>query len=230
MIASVHVADVGVRSALSMLRHTPEPGSTPGLRYAAIALAAPLGPSFLPRPDPKRVAVVAFWDDDDALDGFVQSNPLVAALANGWQVRLAPLRAHGAWPGLPADLATSRASVHDGPAAVLTLGRLRLTQTIRFLRASARAEGAVVGAPGRLWATGLGRPPFVATCSLWHDTRSLATYAYGMAEPAHANVIASGEAKPFHHRQAFIRFRPYATEGGLGGANPLAKSWMSMPA
>jgi hypothetical protein len=63
---------------------------------------------------------------------------------------------------------------------------------------------------------------------LWQDTRSLATYAYGNAQPAHADAVAAGEEKPFHHRQAFIRFRPYATQGSLGGRNPLAESWLSL--
>jgi hypothetical protein len=169
----------------------------------------------------------AFWEDDGALDRFWQDDPLAGALEDGWQVRLEPVRAHGTWPGLPGDLATSRAAVHDGPAAVLTLGWLRLTQTVRFLRASAKAEAQVIDAPGLLWATGLGRPPFVATCSLWQDTRSLATYAYGNARPAHPDAIASGQAKPFHHREAFIRFRPLATKGSLRGKNPLTESWMS---
>jgi hypothetical protein len=173
------------------------------------------------------LALVAFWDEENALDRFVRDDALAAALAGGWHVRLEPVRVHGAWDGLPDDLATTRASVHDGRAVVLTLGRLRLTQTIRFLRTSARAERRVISSPGLLWATGLGRPPFVATCSLWQETASLAAYAYGSAQPEHANAIAAGTAKPFHHQQAFVRFRPYRTEGCLAGSNPLAESWMS---
>ena len=227
MIGSVHVADVGARSALSLLRRTPRPGTTPGLRDATVALAAPLRSSFLPSPDLGRVALVAFWDDDHALDEFLRTDQLAAALDGGWNARLEPVRAHGSWPGLPTDLATSRGAAHEGPAVVLTLGRLRLTQTVRFLRASARAEGQLLGSPGLVWATGLGRPPFVGTCSLWRDTRSLATYAYGAAGPAHADAIAAGQAKPFHHRQAFIRFRPCASSGRLVGHNPLDAA--SMP-
>jgi hypothetical protein len=228
MIASVFVADIDrARSALSLLRRTPRVGATAGLRSATVALAAPLRSSALPSPDLKRVALVAFWDDDPALDRFTETDPLAAAFAGGWRARLEPVRAHGAWPGLPADLATARASVHDGPAAVLTFGRLRLSQAIRFVRASGRAEAAVLRAPGLIWATGLVRPPFVATCSLWQDTRSLATYAYGNAEPGHPDAIAAGQAKPFHHREAFVRFRPCVTEGSLAGKNPLSASWMA---
>ncbi len=112
---------------------------------------------------------------------------------------------------------------------MLTLGRLRLTQLPRFLRTSAVAEGRAIEAPGMIWATGLARPPFVATCSLWESTKALSTYAYGRAEPAHADAIAEQDTKDFHHETAFIRFRPYGSEGSLDGKNPLLADWMPTP-
>ena len=232
MIASVHIADVSRRSALALLRRAPRPATTRGLRHANVALTAPLSGSVLPSPDFGRVGLVAFWDDDEALDGFLSDHPMAATLAGGWHVRLAPRRASGAWPGLPSDVSTERDVEEgdieqEGAAAVLTLGRLRLTQTVRFFRASARAEAAAVEAPGLIWATGLARPPFVATCSLWQSAQALSTYAYGRGGPAHAAAIAAHEIKPFHHESAFIRFRPYGSRGSLVGRNPLAETWTS---
>jgi hypothetical protein len=225
MLASVHVADVGARRALGFVRRAPKPSEIGGLRHANVALAAPLSGSLLPSPSVGRVGLVAFWDDDAALDEFLATHPAAAVLAGGWRLRLEPLRAHGTWPGLPADVPTGRSTDYDGRAAVLTLGRLRLSQASRFLRTSAKAEARAVEAPGMTWATGLARPPFVATCSLWESTRALSTYAFGRAEPAHAGAIAAGDAKEFHHQSAFIRFRPYGSEGHLDGRNPLAHNW-----
>src|SRR5688572_4818752 len=148
MIASVQIADVGFRSALGVLRKRPRPESVPGLRQANVALAAPLGASGPPRPQVGRVALIAFWDDDAAFDRFLESDPTAEALASGWQVRLEPLRAFGTWPGLPDDVSRKRVVEHDGPAAVLTLGRLNLRRAIPFFRASRPAERAVLGAPG----------------------------------------------------------------------------------
>ena len=228
MIASVHLADVGVRSALALNRKVPAPGSIPGLRHANMALAAPLGGSVLPTPQFSRVGLIAFWDDDAAIDGFLSGHPLASKLSQGWNVRLEPLRAHGTWPGLPTDLPKQRAVEHDGPVAALTLGRPRISQFPRFLRTSAKAEARVVVAPGLTWATGLGHPmSLVATCSLWESTKALSTYAYGTREPAHPDAIANGEARPFHHEQAFIRFRPFASQGHLEGKNPLPETWMA---
>ena len=98
MIASVHLSDVGVRSALRVLRRAPRPTSTPGLRHANVALTAPLSGAVLPSPAFSRVGLIAFWDDDDALDGFLSDHPTAATLAGGWHVRLDPLRASGSWP------------------------------------------------------------------------------------------------------------------------------------
>lgn len=221
MIASVHIADVGAGAALSILRRAPRPSSVPGLRHANVALAAPLSKSVLASPQPGRVALIACWDDDASLDRFLASDPLAARLADGWQARLEPLRMHGSWPGMPDDIPKARSVDHDGPAVVLTLGRLRVTQALRFLRTSARAEGAAVGAPGFTWGTGLARPPFVATCSLWESSSALSTYAYGRHDPAHPDAIHAGDTKPFHKQSAFIRFRPYQSHGGLEGRNPL---------
>jgi hypothetical protein len=139
-------------------------------------------------------------------------------------VRLEPLRAFGSWPGLPADVPAPRHVEHDGPVVVITLGRLRASQAVRFLRATAKAEAAVLAAPGLRWATGIARvPKIVATCSLWDSSKDAATYAYGNREPAHSDAISQGESKPFHHQQAFIRFRPYGAAGHLAGKNPLAE-------
>ncbi len=230
MIASAHLVDAGAAKALAAQRHVPRPQRTPGLRWARLGVAAPLRASLLPAPDFGRLAMIAFWDDDAALDRFLGEHPLAATLAHGWSVRLAPLRAHGSWPGLDTDTPAGRNVDHDGPTAVLTLGRLRVSQAVRFLRASANAEAAVLEAPGLIWATGLARPPFVSTCSLWESSQALSAYAYGVAGAGHPAAIQAGRAKPFHKQEAFIRFHPYASTGSLAGKNPLAPDWLSAPA
>ena len=67
-------------------------------------LGADLTPRLAPAPRPGRVGLVAAWEDDAALERFLAADRLARALAGGWHVRLAPLRAWGAWralPGLP---------------------------------------------------------------------------------------------------------------------------------
>jgi hypothetical protein len=221
MVATVHIADVGVRTALGVIRKPPAPGAIPGLRHADVAIAAPLRSRAISVPQPGRVGLVAFWDDDDAIEQFETTHPLGATLGGGWRVRLEPLRAWGAWPGLDPEVTKSRGVTGDGPVVVLTLGRLRLTQTVRFFRTSGPAERAATQAPGLIWATALARPPFVATCSVWKDAHASAEYAFAHAADAHPRAISADRAKAFHHQEAFIRFRPYTSTGTLAGTNPL---------
>lgn len=226
MIASVHVADLRVTAALSAVRRTNLQRTIGGLRHANLAFAAPLGPSVVPRPSLRRVVMVATWDGDAALDRFLTIDRFAEVFQNGWHVRLQPLRASGSWPGLDSAISRSRQVPQSGPLAVLTLGRLRTRRAVDFFRTSARAEAQILESPGLIWATGMGLPPFVGTCSLWRDAASLMSYAYGASNSRHGAAIAQTARDPFHHLSAFARFRPYASVGELHGKNPLGASWL----
>nr|MBA2626048.1 spheroidene monooxygenase [Acidimicrobiia bacterium] len=75
------------------------------------------------------------------------------------------------------------------------------------------------------WATGLARPPFVSTCSLWESSDALAAYAYGHARAPHPAAMQADRAEPFHHQSAFVRWRPRDARGHLEGRNPLPETW-----
>lgn len=223
MVTSVHLADTGPSSALRWLRTRLTANEVPGLRYAESLIAAPLSPHLLPAPRPGRIGLIAAWEDDGALDRFLASHPVAEALAGGYRVRLEPVRVVGAWPELgelpPAAARNGEAAdathvdVPDGPAAVLTLGRLRLRRGPAFLRASARAEGDVLRSPGLLLATGLAHPPrIVVTFSLWSDIAPMRAYVEQRGA-GHRDATTEHAARPFHSQSAFIRFRPYDETG-----------------
>jgi hypothetical protein len=216
VIASVHLADLGVPRALRFLRQTRSARATPGLRYAALTTAAPLSERVLPRPTPARAALIAAWDDDAALDRFLADSPLAEQLRGGWHARLAATHIFGAWRALDGLLAEPAPMDDDETAAVLTIGRLRLSQTPRFLRASAGAEGLAKSDPAMLAGAALARPPLVATFSLWRSTREMRAYAGGEAGAGHVAAMREHAAKSFHHESAFIRFRPYRAQGSFG--------------
>jgi hypothetical protein len=165
---------------------------------------------------------MAIWDQEEGLEDFLANHPLAGALAGGWRVRLQPTHIFGLIPAVP-ELAREDLAMADGePVAVLTVGRLRLSQTVRFLRASAAAEGQAIRNPALLAATGMARPPgLVATFSLWGTVAEMRAYAQGQQEPQHRAAVKSHGARPFHHESAFVRFRPYASEGQWNGIDPL---------
>lgn len=231
MIVSVHLADVGLGGARRLQRKGLRRSETPGLRHAELTTMAPLGAGLLPRPTPGRVGLIGVWDDDDALDAFLHRHELARSLAHGWRVRLRPTHVFGAWAPLREPLGEEPDLAPEEPAAVLTIGHLRLTQTIRFLRASAKAEAQALADPALLASTGLARPPrLVATFSLWRSAAEMRAYARGERDTSHRDASRAHAARPFHHDSAFIRFRPYAAEGSWDGVEPLAQARAAAPA
>jgi heme-degrading monooxygenase HmoA len=226
MIASFHLAEVGKVAGLRLLSRPRPSDPAPGLRYGVLAVTSPLSESRLPRPDPGSVALIAAWDDDDAIDNFLAEHPLAQALSGGWHTRLAPTHIFGAFPPLDGLVGDAPPAMDDEePAAALTIGRLRVSQAPRFLKASAGAERLAVRDPSMLRGTGLARPPgLVATFSLWRTTREMRAYAGGRSGAEHRDAVKAHAERPFHHASAFIRFKPYAAEGEWDGENPLAQA------
>ncbi len=221
MIATVDIADLGVRRTLRSLRQRPASADVPGLRWLDTATAAPLAskrpPTF------RRAVMIAFWDDEEAAAAFARDHPLGQRFAeNGFHAVLRPLRAYGAWPGVPDDVPRARAISHEGPVLVTTLGKLRMSQAIRFMRASRPAERAALDAPGFVWGTAATRPagrrpPFMATISLWSSADAAAAYAYADPAGGHPRAVSEQRGKDFHHESVFIRHVPLAITGSVRG-------------
>jgi hypothetical protein len=223
VILSFHLADVGPKAVLGILRNRPTAADAPGLRWGETVVCARFGGSRLTAPQPGRAALIAAWDDDAALDRFLATHPLAPRLADGWHVRLEPLRNAGSWPALPGLPTEERPVSPDEPVAVLTLGRPRLLRTIPFLRASKKAEDQVAADAAVLAGTGLARPPrLVATFSLWRSAAAMRAYALGQSGKGHLDALRAHRAKPFHHESTFARFRPYVPVGEWDGREPLA--------
>lgn len=223
MLLSAHICDLDLRTASGVLRRPPRPSEVPGLQYAETVITAPLGGNLLPAPRLRPVAMIAAWESDEAFEAFSARHPVARRLATGWQVRLQPLHIYGRWPGLSGLPEGAIKIGEEEPVAALTLGRPRLHRLPAFLKASARAEAEAVANPNVLALIGLARPPrLVSTFSLWRNVAAMRAYARGSSDGAHPTATKADRANPFHHDSAFIRFRPYASQGSWDGRDPLA--------
>lgn len=233
MIVSVHIADVGRLRAQRLLLRPLDAAKVPGMTYAEVAFTARLGSrsaNRIPLPQPGRLGLIAAWDDDAALDGFLAGHPFAEKLAGGWHTRLQPLHCFGSWAGMPELPAGELPIGDDEPVAALTLGRLRLIRTRAFLRAGAPAEQDAAENPAVLAVTGFGRftpPRLVSTFSIWRSLAAMRAYAFD-EDGSHRAAVRVDRAKPFHSESAFIRFRPYASAGSWDGRDPLAEAALAV--
>jgi hypothetical protein len=220
-VVTIHFVDVGVQGTLARVGRRPKLADVPGLRNFETGFAVRMRRSRLygRKGAMKRAALIGFWDDDDAVEEFEQNHPVAQRFSGGLRARLIPFRRHGIWPGLDEDIPTVSDASDHGTTMVITLGQLRSSQALRFTRVSLAAEIEALDNPALVWATAILRPPFVATCSLWESTDAVVAFGRGTA---HGGVVAEDAARPFHRRDAYVRFRPYRIEGHLDRPNGLS--------
>ncbi len=213
MIASLHIREARPSDALRALLKG-RLSRVPGVIAGDVVVVARFSEHLLPRPDRHRIGAFAFWSDEDALDRFLEDHEAGQLLAGGWQMRMQPTRLVGSWPGLGTLAGHEFPMDMDEPAAGLTLGQLRPSQLVRFLKASARAERDALSDGAMLASSGLARPPgLVATFSIWQSLAALRGYIGGAGADGHRRAVQGHAATPFHHESAFLRMRPLSVSG-----------------
>ncbi|MCH5719990.1 hypothetical protein [Niabella hibiscisoli] len=148
------------------------PGSkqVPGLIYAEWMNAMTLGaPVF----DPSRIlirqlAVFAQWENEAAIDHFLEENKWGRVLAGGWHTRLVFMRQWGSIKGFRIPAPTIDADTPEAPVVAVTIARMKFPEIPRFIQWGRPVEKLVRDHPGTtLSLASIRLPNTVSTFSIW---------------------------------------------------------------
>jgi hypothetical protein len=227
-VFSFHLADCGAAQTLWALARPPTSKNTPGLVHAECLVPMTLGlPVALPtRYRPHQIAVFAAWQSETAIDRFLHSNGLGRALSQGWHVRMEFLRRWGyirELEGLSPVAADHGAHL---PVVAVTLARLRVSQTVRFIRWGKPVEEQVRDDPAITIALAAMRPVgTLATFSIWRTQQAMTEMVHGRGNSRladrHAKAMQERVRKDFHYEFTTMRFRPLSEQGSWQGHDRL---------
>ena len=206
----------------------PELKRTPGLSFWKL-LGTGRGRTMTLSADLRRWALLAVWEDEEALAAFRAESEIAARwrahAREGWHARLERERSHGAWNGQDPFAAggggARAAPLGTGePVAILTRAAIRPRRLVPFYRAIAAPAADLLERPGLVRSVGMGEWPVArqATFSLWSSVADAQAYAYRRRD--HEDVVRRTREENWYSEELFARFRVLGAEGTWDGAAP----------
>jgi len=223
-VHTFHLATPGVPTVSRALLRPPTPRDVRGLQHAECMFPMRLGASIASpgRWEIGRLAMFAAWEDETAVDAFLDGSDLGRALAAGWHVRLRFLRRWGRVTELgDLPLATDDTDP-DAPVVAVTLARLRLPQVPRFVRWGKPVERLVRDHPGTTLALAAARPlRTISTFTVWRSAREMTDMVHGRSSvprpDRHAAAMVERDRRDFHREFTTLRFACTAEHGAWDG-------------
>jgi hypothetical protein len=201
-------------------------GATPPGVRALLALGtATFASRVRPAPTPRRIAVLAGWEDGDDLDArwVAALGDLCSGAREHWHVEAEVVRAafSGSWKGWTPDDTDARALAPTEPALILISGNLRARYVPAFSKDAAGAVAHAFAQPGYLGGLAINSSPLNTTsCSCWRTYREARDYAFKPG--GHLDAVRRDRARGHHKTEYFLRLRPLLERGSLAGTTPLA--------
>lgn len=222
-IFSFHLVRLPFLDVPKLLFAPPHKKNIPGLTHSesffTMNLGAPI--ALPPRYNFKSFAFFAWWRNEISLDEFLQQ-PSYRFLNRGWHVRMALYRRWGKISELEDAVIPPRVIVPNAPVVAVTLARLNLSQTHRFIRWGKPVESQVRDHKGQVLALAAFRPlNTFSTFSIWKNESEMIHMVHGTEAPrdglSHKLAMQERARKDFHHEFSTMRFLPFKEVGFWNG-------------
>lgn len=223
-VFSYHLVKSTHFSALRAVLFPPKRANTSGLIHAECMSAMTLGaPLYSPsRILIRQIAVFAQWEDEIAIDAFLEQSRLGKLLAKGWHTRLSFMRKWGNINGFNIPSETREFDSHDSPVVAVTLARVRMLQVPRFIHWGRPVERLVRDHPGTtLSLASIRFPRTVSNFSIWKSQQEMTDMVHGHSavhQPKrHAKAMNERDRKDFHLEFTTLRFKAISESGLWNG-------------
>jgi len=223
-VFSYHLIKLPFFLAIKALFANPIPKHTKGLVHSEYMTAMTLGSPIL---SPSRflirqVAIFAQWENEMALDEFLQKDSFGKVLSGGWHVRLAFIRQWGEYSKFRIPEQKEKLESSTSPVVAVTIARMKPFAVPRFLYWGRPVEKQVRDHPGAtLSAATYHFPNIISTFSIWKTEKEMTDMVRGhsaMPNPKrHANAMIEREQKNFHFEFTTLRFKPLSEFGTWKG-------------
>lgn len=223
-VFTYHLVKTSYISALKALLFPLKPINTPGLIHAECMTAMTLGaPIFsTSRMLIRQVAVFAQWENETAIENFLEKTSFGNILAKGWHTRLIFMRQWGEITEFKTPNGNPDLGAHNASVVAVTIARMRLLQVPRFIRWGRPVEKLVRDHPGTtLSLASIRLPRTVSTFSIWKSEKEMTDMVHGHSSvprpKRHSEAMKERNRKDFHFEFTTLRFKPISEFGEWEG-------------
>ena len=169
-----------------------------------------------------QVAIFMQWENEIALENYLEQDSFGRILAKGWHVRLSFIREWGKLSGFKIPDHKEQLENLNSPVIVVTIARMKPFAVPRFINWGRPVEKLVRDHPGTtLSLASIKFPNTVSTFSIWKTEKEMTDMVQGhstIEKPKrHSDAMKERDRKNFHFEFTTLRFKPIAEFGTWKG-------------
>ena len=221
---SYHLVEIPFFKATRRIVSNPIYKNTNGLIHSEYMTAMTLGsPIFsISRILLGQVAVFMQWENESALDNYLEQDKFGRVLAKGWHVRLSFVREWGKFSGFKIPDYKDKLESPNSPVVAVTIARMKPFAVPRFIHWGRPVEKLVRDHSGTtLSLASVKLPNTVSTFSIWKTEKEMTDMVHGHSSvekpKRHSAAMKERERKNFHFEFTTLRFKPLAEFGEWKG-------------